>query len=140
MCRGRNVEVTEWEIPVQRFLSIVLSLLLVSLGFLINPVFAVTGTDGCLDWAINNAEVTITSGGTCEGSLHIPGSISIDPDTFPVTAIGGSAFAGNQALIQVTIPDSVLVVGDSAFRENSNLQSLSLGAGLISIGSLLPVN
>ncbi len=63
-------------------------------------------------------------------TVEIPASI----DGREVTIIGEEAFQ-NQALIEsVTMPDSVAIIEDRAFRGCAGLTSLVLGAGLRSIG------
>ena len=54
------------------------------------------------------------------------------PDT--VEIIGESAFAYNQALTKITLPKSVKTIGTSAFEGCSALRSVSLSEGLKTIG------
>lgn len=58
------------------------------------------------------------------------------PDTingYPVTAIGDFAFAENTNIDTVTIPDSVLTIGEYAFS-NSSVRTITGGAGVVSLG------
>lgn len=55
------------------------------------------------------------------------------PDS--VTIIGDSAFAFCSALISVVIPDSVTSIGCYAFENCSNLTSVTIGNGVNSVGS-----
>ncbi len=48
------------------------------------------------------------------------------PNDSEVTAIQRRAFRGNQ-LTEITLPDSLLLVGNSAFRDNPNLQKIVIG-------------
>ena len=52
----------------------------------------------------------------------------------PVTVIGDSAFRDNSALTTVTIPDSVKTIGVCAFQECSNLTEAAIGNGVVKIG------
>lgn len=64
------------------------------------------------------------------GEIEIPNTI----DGKAVTEIGREAFRGS-SLIDVTIPASVVKIGDGAFRESYDLQSVKFGgAGLRTIG------
>ena len=95
-------------------------------GSLITPGFAsancyTTNEDGTI--LINDDE--------CTESQLTEGSLVID-DT--VTSIGEGAFDGNTALTSVTIPNSVLSIGTSAFR-NTALRSVTIGNSVTSIGA-----
>jgi hypothetical protein len=74
-------------------------------------------------------KVTITGYTGSAKDVAIPGLI----DGKPVTAIGDSAFSGNQ-LTSVTIPDDVKTIGDYAFEYN-NLASVTIPDGVTSIGT-----
>lgn len=50
-------------------------------------------------------------------------------DNSEVRAIQRRAFRGNQ-LTEITLPDSLLVVGNSAFRDNPNLQKIVIGGNV----------
>ncbi len=49
------------------------------------------------------------------------------------TAIGESAFAGNEALCSVTLPDTVRTIGEAAFESCQNLTRVELPEGLRTI-------
>ena len=53
-----------------------------------------------------------------------------------VTSIGDSAFARNTELTSVIIPDSVTGIGDRAFYNCVNLTSVAIGKGVTNIGNL----
>jgi uncharacterized repeat protein (TIGR02543 family) len=76
-------------------------------------------------------------------AITIPTYIAGDDITLLVTAIGDNAFNAQyngvpnptyQALTSITVPDSVVTIGQSAFRYCTNLELLSLGGGVASIG------
>ncbi|MDE6442508.1 MAG: leucine-rich repeat domain-containing protein [Clostridia bacterium] len=56
--------------------------------------------------------------------------ISAEYEGKPVTDIGKSAFAENQSITSVTVPDSVTVIKTSAFADCSSLKEVKLSYGL----------
>jgi hypothetical protein len=104
-------------------------------------------------YAIIGSEVTIQSMKNPEGKVVIPGKLG----GYPVTGIGDSAFAGaadltgitlpkslkrieaeaftQSGLTAVTIPNSVTVIGEWAFKECYDLAKVTIGKGVTSIGA-----
>ena len=68
--------------------------------------------------------------------IHIPAALAGDV-TIPdgVTSIGNSAFSGRYGLTSVTISDSVMSMGYQAFLGCAGLMSVTIGNGVTSIGS-----
>lgn len=66
----------------------------------------------------NIAEVTINPN-SYTGNIVIPASVKYGETTFTVTNIGNSAFAFCDGLTSVTIPASVVAIGEDAFRTGS---------------------
>lgn len=52
----------------------------------------------------------------------------------PVTAIGNGAFRNNQALVTVTLPESIYSIGDIAFERCASLQTVVLTENVSRIG------
>jgi hypothetical protein len=89
----------------------------------------------------NNGTITITGYKGAGGNVVIPGII----DGLPVTSIGDSALSfvnnlsdqsnltGLSNMTSVTIPDSVIHLGDSAFTGCPNLASITIGKGITRI-------
>jgi hypothetical protein len=76
-----------------------------------------------------NGGVTITKYVGWDNTVVIPGTIGGKP----VTSIGKEAFAKQENLTSVTIPDSVTTIDESAFSTNK-LTSVTFGKGIVSIG------
>jgi len=108
--------------------------------------FTYTNTDGIWTYATNNGYLTITAF-TGSGSVTVPSSITFrlkvfpfNNVTWPVTCIGDGAFSEYYSSIDdrpasITIPDSVINIGNYVFEEALNLTNLVIGAGVASIGT-----
>lgn len=82
--------------------------------------------EGIYTFAVNadGESVTIT-GVTSQRDFYVlPEEAVIGEDTYPVTAIGNGAFAGNR-LITAYLPDTVTTIGDNAFDGCVNLTSVT---------------
>ena len=75
----------------------------------------------------NNATITSYKGNAY--ALNIPKTL----DGYTVTAIGESAFSGNERLHSVNIPDTVTSIANSAFYNCTNLSSVILPDNLTSL-------
>lgn len=78
--------------------------------------------------ASGNATVTGYTGKG--GAITIPSTLG----GAKVTAIGASAFRGNQTITAVTVPNGVSYIGTYAFLECSNIESVSIPASVKSVG------
>lgn len=97
------------------------------------PVITETGSVG-LHYILNNggSSYLVNGIGTCtDTELVIPET----HDGLPVTRIGIGAFAGNEQITSVLIPESVTGIGNGAFEGCSNLRSVSLSDQTLDIGS-----
>lgn len=72
----------------------------------------------------NIAEVTRISGEKYSGNVVIPASVTYDGIYYDVTSIGYSAFLGCNYLSSVTIPKSIVSIGDVAFKDCSGLMAV----------------
>ena len=79
----------------------------------------------------NNGAITITQYTGPGGAVIIPATIN----DLPVTGIGYEAFLGS-SLTSVTIPDSVISLGDSAFENCYSLTNVVIPDSVTSIGEL----
>lgn len=79
------------------------------------------------DFTVVDGVITAYTGSETE--LVIPAEI----DGATITGIGDGVFEGRQALIAVTLPDTLLSIGDSAFAA-TGLTSVTLPGGITSIG------
>lgn len=85
-------------------------------------------------YTVSGGNATITGyNGTPPADLVIPGEISDDNGSHPVTAVGNYAFGGKK-LTELTLPDSVTSIGTSAFNTN-NITKLTLSDNVTTIGN-----
>jgi hypothetical protein len=77
----------------------------------------------------DGVSVTITGYTGFSNNVAIPGTL----DGLSVVSIGTNAFEG-MSITNVTIPDSVTNIGNSAFYDCMDLYSVAIGNGVISIG------
>jgi len=78
----------------------------------------------------NNGTITITKYTGSAGAVFIPGTIN----GLPVTSIGNRAFFDSSAT-NVTIPNSVISIGNHAFDECTSLTSVMIPNSVTNIGN-----
>lgn len=82
-------------------------------------------------YEINGDGVTITG---YSGELPSEAVLPDVLDGVAVTKIGAGAFASNETIKKVLIPDSVIEIGEKAFSGCTKLQNVQLPSGLLQIG------
>ena len=121
------------------------------------PGTDVSGTDdagNAVDATVtDNSEVTLPDGTKADGSAEYKGTTSAggtaepatevsvpstvttsDGSTYVVTKIADEAFAGQEQLSKVTIPETVVEIGDKAFA-NTSIESVVIPAATTTIGA-----
>ncbi len=89
------------------------------------------GTESLLEFTFNGTSYALTGiGAHSDPHVVIPSEFH----GYPVTEIGGRAFADRHWITEVTIPDSVTSIGDEAFRDCSSLTSIAIPDSVTSIG------
>ena len=78
-------------------------------------------------------EVSGYKGEIPSGTLDIPATVTINGTEYSVTSIGEKAFENCDNLQSVTIPNSVTNIGNNAFFNCSNLQSVTIPNSVTSI-------
>lgn len=78
----------------------------------------------------NNVAITITSYVGSDNDVRIPAALN----GLPVTSIGTSAFL-DKTVTSVTIPDSVVNIGNDAFYQCTSLAGITIPAGVTNIGT-----
>ncbi len=86
--------------------------------------------DGDYTYSVENGNATITKYNGSGGDITIPSTLG----GYPVTIIGDFAFY-QRDITSITIPDSVISIGDSAFYNRSGLKSITIPNSVTNIGS-----
>ena len=82
----------------------------------------------------NNGNVTII-GGDLTGDITIDATVTINGQTYQVSAIAEDAFRDNQTITSLTIPAGITTIGNNAFSGCINLIVINIGKDVVSIGS-----
>lgn len=80
-----------------------------------------------------NVYVTINSYDGDEKNVLIPSSI----ENYPVKEIGGNCFTNNNNVESITVPDSVVAIGDFAFFGCPNLTKVVIPSSVKKIGAAI---
>ncbi len=127
--RSMNIP-TDLVSPKKRFLP---GLLIAVCAFLCVSVFVPqveAATDGFFNYSVADGNATVTEYTGTSNQLVIPGTLG----GFPVTAIGDQALAYS-TFTSVTMPNTVVSIVNSAFRDSTSLTTVTLSTGLITIGN-----
>ncbi len=73
------------------------------------------------------AEATLTE-------ANIPSFVEFEGNQYPVIKINDEVFSGNTNLTTVTLPEGLVEIGVSAFKECKNLESVTLPESLTTLG------
>ena len=79
----------------------------------------------------NNGSITITGYVGPDGPVVVPNSIT----SLPVTGIGAWAFYFNYRVSALTLPETLVSIGDAAFTGCWNLSTINIPNGVTNIGS-----
>ncbi len=78
--------------------------------------------------------VTIVNSSSATGVITIPETFDFEGNTFTVTAIGESAFAGS-SITRINLPNTLTSIGEKAFYECSSLEKVDMPETLSSLGA-----
>ena len=103
------------------------------------PPIEVTLNDNVLaqlGFKVNNGLLTktIKNEGQNILSFDIPATYKYNGREYKITKIANNAFLRCSYLVQVTIPDTVKIIGEEAFRGCTSLKKLIMGNGVTEIG------
>ena len=95
-----------------------------------------TITEGNLTYRVNDdgQTVTLTNGSSATGSITIPAAVEQDGISYPVTRVGGNAFASCLQLVSVTFSGNIDSIGVEAFAHCWRLVSVTFSGNVGSIG------
>ncbi|MFN5984801.1 MAG: leucine-rich repeat domain-containing protein [Fluviicola sp.] len=78
--------------------------------------FAQTFTYNGINYNITGTTVEVGTNPSASGTVVIPDTVNYLGATYSVTSIGNSAFFYCTALTSITLPNSVTIIGDNAFK------------------------
>ena len=93
-------------------------------------------TEENLTYTVNDdgQTVTLINGSNATGAITIPDAIEKGEESYPVTRVGGSAFASCRQLVSVTFSGDVGGIGNFAFYGCGALESVTFSGNIDSIG------
>ncbi len=99
---------------------------------------SITTTDGLKYYLYDDEVASVASYSGTEKNLTIPSVVSYNGKTYTVKYIAGwtssdPAFYDNDSLETVTLPDTILGIGNGAFRDCGNLKKINLPEGMETI-------
>ncbi len=86
-------------------------------------------------YEITGDETVTINGGDKKGDVTIETTITINGQTYQVTAIADNAFKDNQNITSLTISEGITTIGDNAFSGCINLFVINIGVNVLSIGN-----
>ena len=94
-------------------------------------------TEENLTYTVNDdgQTVTLTDGSSATGSITIPEAIEKGGTSYPVTSIGGKAFASCLQLVSVTFSGNIDSIGYGAFYDCDGLKTVTFSGKVGSIGT-----
>lgn len=124
-------------LPIAVVLSVIgICLLCTSISEGAAPINGVSFDDGDFDCIVIDDDTAAIIGynGT-ESVLTIPSKVTYDNVSYTVTDIRENAFLDNTAIVDLTIPDTVIRIGTSAFKGCSSIVKLSIPIEINAVGS-----
>ena len=87
------------------------------------------------DYVLNDeGGITINDYSGSGSNIVIPDSYTVGGITYPVTSVGSETFRNNTDIQTVTLPETITSIGSNAFGDCSNLTTINLPEGLTEIG------
>ena len=120
--------------PATRIVSLILSLAMlfsITVGIDLS-VFA--NSDDWQYTKLQNGTVEIVGYKGTDLSVEIPSEINEGEQVFAVTSVGDGAFSGCSSIVEIKIPDTVIIFGNMAFADCSELTKITFPNKIISLG------
>jgi|GEM_PF-3542591 len=98
------------------------------------PTLDVNGAADGVFYRIDGENAILLNGQKKEGFFAVPAEVVKDGKAYPVTEIASHAFTASW-ITDVTVPETVRIIGDEAFAECRALEWIELPEEMISIGT-----
>lgn len=121
------------QIKMKQIINVLLFVVLVHVN--IDSVYSQEVTINEINYALNIDQATVLSSSLKDDiEIVIPSKINYGGKDYMVTAIGKEAFYGFEKLINVSLPESVISIGDNAFSRCNSLERINFPQALNIIG------
>ena len=90
--------------------------------------------DGVKYFLLDGEATVMAQTGQLEGDIVIPETVRYGGETYSVVKLVDEAFAGQEGITSVTLPNSVTEMGNSCFSGCGNMTSIKLPDGITSLG------
>ena len=87
-----------------------------------------------ITYRIDDNEAMVAAAEATLTEANIPSSVEFEGNQYPVIKINDEVFSGNTNLTTVTLPEGLVEIGVSAFKECKNLESVTLPESLTTLG------
>lgn len=121
------------QIKIKQIINVLLFVVLVHVN--IDSVYSQKVTINEINYALNIDQATVLSSSLKDDiEIVIPSKINYGGKDYMVTAIGNGAFYGFEKLINVSLPESVISIGEYAFSRCNSLERINFPQALNIIG------
>ena len=90
-----------------------------------------TYTDGDWSFTLDNGVAAVSGYNGTATSITLPAKATISGVSYTIRTVGAGAFADNFALQSVTIPAQYIKLGNRAFKNCTNLRSITIKGDLL---------
>ncbi|MCR5793821.1 MAG: leucine-rich repeat protein [Solobacterium sp.] len=92
-------------------------------------------TVGSYTYTVSSGKASIKSYNGTASSVTLPTTVTIEGSSYKLTSLGTKAFLGNQYLKSITIPAEYRSIGSAAFRNCTNLSSVTINGDIADCSS-----
>lgn len=115
--------------------------ILLALALFVMNTYAQTTTVNGMIFSLRSGSATLTKVATSvTGNLTVPGTVSINGSTYPVTNVAQGAIKGNSKITSITFSEGLKTIGTLSIENCSKLATINLPASLQTWGAISRCN